>query len=44
MSEFMGLITGKYEAKEEDFQPAGEILHSCMTPYDPDSDCVLKKQ
>ena len=42
MSEFMGLITGKYEAKEEGFQPGGATLHSCMTPHGPDADCFEK--
>lgn len=42
MSEFMGLITGKYEAKEEGFQPGGGTLHSCMTPHGPDADCFEK--
>ncbi|KAI1891279.1 hypothetical protein AGOR_G00142140 [Albula goreensis] len=35
MSEFMGLIKGHYEAKEEGFQPGGGSLHSMMTPTDP---------
>lgn len=39
MSEFMGLITGKYEAKEEGFQPGGATLHSMMTPHGPDATC-----
>ncbi|CAF1185994.1 unnamed protein product [Adineta steineri] len=38
MTEFMGLITGKYEAKEG-FQAGGATLHSCMTPHGPDSAC-----
>jgi homogentisate 1,2-dioxygenase len=42
MSEFMGLITGKYEAKEEGFQPGGGTLHSFMTPHGPDADCFEK--
>lgn len=42
MSEFMGLITGKYEAKEEGFQPGGATLHSSMTPHGPDADCFEK--
>jgi homogentisate 1,2-dioxygenase len=41
MSEFMGLITGKYEAKEG-FQAGGGTLHSCMTPHGPDTDCFEK--
>jgi len=42
MSEFMGLITGKYEAKEEGFQAGGATLHSSMTPHGPDADCFEK--
>jgi homogentisate 1,2-dioxygenase len=38
MTEFMGLITGKYEAKAA-FQPGGATLHSSMTPHGPDYDC-----
>lgn len=36
MSEFMGLIKGSYEAKEEGFLPGGASLHSMMTPHGPD--------
>ncbi|XP_063403520.1 homogentisate 1,2-dioxygenase-like isoform X1 [Mytilus trossulus] len=39
MSEFMGLILGKYEAKEEGFSPGGATLHSMMTPHGPDAEC-----
>ncbi|CAJ0940317.1 unnamed protein product [Ranitomeya imitator] len=42
MSEFMGLIKGHYEAKEEGFQPGGGSLHSAMTPHGPDTDCFEK--
>lgn len=42
MSEFMGLIYGKYEAKEEGFAPGGGSLHSMMTPHGPDKDCFEK--
>ncbi|PKA59109.1 Homogentisate 1,2-dioxygenase [Apostasia shenzhenica] len=37
MSEFMGLIYGKYEAKADGFLPGGATLHACMTPHGPDS-------
>jgi homogentisate 1,2-dioxygenase len=37
MSEFMGLIRGMYEAKQEGFLPGGGSLHSCMTPHGPDT-------
>ncbi|XP_055858165.1 homogentisate 1,2-dioxygenase [Episyrphus balteatus] len=39
MSEFMGLILGKYEAKEDGFMPGGASLHSMMTPHGPDKKC-----
>ncbi|KAH8323252.1 hypothetical protein KR067_003777, partial [Drosophila pandora] len=39
MSEFMGLILGKYEAKEEGFAAGGATLHSMMTPHGPDVKC-----
>ena len=35
MTEFMGMIYGKYDAKEG-FQAGGASLHSCMTPHGPD--------
>ena len=37
MSEFMGLIKGKYDAKEEGFCPGGGSLHSMMTPHGADA-------
>lgn len=39
MSEFMGLIYGNYEAKEDGFRPGGASLHSMMTPHGPDNQC-----
>ncbi|KAL8591800.1 hypothetical protein ACOMHN_047060 [Nucella lapillus] len=39
MSEYMGLIYGNYEAKEEGFQPGSGSLHSMMTPHGPDALC-----
>jgi len=42
MSEFMGLIKGNYEAKEEGFAPGGATLHSMMTPHGPDAACFDK--
>lgn len=39
MSEFMGLILGRYEAKESGFLPGGASLHSMMTPHGPDRNC-----
>ena len=42
MSEFMGLITGKYDAKEEGFVPGGMSLHNMMLPHGPDRDAFEK--
>jgi homogentisate 1,2-dioxygenase len=42
MSEFMGLIHGQYDAKEEGFVPGGASLHNCMVPHGPDSDAFTK--
>ncbi|EDW76012.1 uncharacterized protein Dwil_GK14896 [Drosophila willistoni] len=39
MSEFMGLILGRYEAKEDGFAAGGATLHSMMTPHGPDVKC-----
>lgn len=36
-SEFMGLITGAYDAKAEGFAPGGASLHNCMTGHGPDA-------
>lgn len=37
MSEFMGLIYGVYDAKEEGFVPGGASLHNCMSPHGPEA-------
>lgn len=37
MSEFMGLIEGQYDAKEEGFLPGGISLHNMMLPHGPDT-------
>ena len=37
MSEFMGLVSGRYDAKEEGFVPGGASLHNAMAPHGPDS-------
>ncbi len=42
MSEFMGLIYGRYDAKEEGFVPGGMSLHNCMLPHGPDLDAFTK--
>jgi homogentisate 1,2-dioxygenase len=36
-SEFMGLITGSYDAKAEGFIPGGASLHNCMSGHGPDA-------
>lgn len=41
MTEFMGLIYGRYEAKPgEGFAPGGASLHPCMSSHGPDIDAV----
>lgn len=35
-SEFMGLIQGRYDAKQEGFLPGGASLHNCMSGHGPD--------
>ncbi len=42
MSEFMGLITGAYDAKAGGFAPGGASLHSCMNAHGPDVDSWRK--
>lgn len=42
MSEFMGLIYGQYDAKEEGFVPGGMSLHNMMLPHGPDADAFGK--
>jgi homogentisate 1,2-dioxygenase len=36
MSEFMGLISGSYDAKAQGFVPGGMSLHNCMSAHGPD--------
>ncbi|HKR75765.1 MAG TPA: homogentisate 1,2-dioxygenase [Rhodanobacter sp.] len=36
-SEFMGLVTGAYDAKAEGFVPGGASLHNCMSGHGPDA-------
>ena len=36
MSEFMGLVTGAYDAKAGGFAPGGASLHNCMSGHGPD--------
>lgn len=40
MSEFMGLISGTYDAKAEGFLPGGASLHNAMVPHGPDAATV----
>ena len=37
MSEYMGLIFGTYDAKEEGFVQGGSSLHNCMSAHGPDA-------
>ncbi len=42
MSEFMGLIYGVYDAKEEGFGPGGMSLHNSFFPHGPDFEAWQK--
>ncbi len=42
MSEYMGLIYGQYDAKEEGFAPGGGSLHNQMSAHGPDMDAFEK--
>ncbi len=42
MSEFMGLIYGVYDAKEQGFVPGGASLHNCMSPHGPEASVFEK--
>ncbi|WP_257255625.1 MULTISPECIES: homogentisate 1,2-dioxygenase [unclassified Endozoicomonas] len=42
MSEFMGLVHGVYDAKENGFVPGGSSLHNSMSPHGPDADVFRK--
>jgi homogentisate 1,2-dioxygenase len=37
MNEYMGLVHGVYDAKEEGFAPGGGSLHNCMSAHGPDA-------
>jgi homogentisate 1,2-dioxygenase len=41
-SEFMGLIHGVNDAKEEGFMPGGCSLHNCMSGHGPDAETFEK--
>ena len=40
MSEFMGLISGTYDAKAAGFVPGGASLHNALVPHGPDAETV----
>ena len=42
MSEFMGILYGVYDAKEEGFRPGGMSLHNMYFPHGPDNDAWTK--
>ncbi len=42
MSEFMGLICGVYDAKEEGFLPGGSTLHNSFAAHGPDAQVFQK--
>jgi homogentisate 1,2-dioxygenase len=42
MSEFMGLVHGRYDAKAEGFLPGGASLHNAMVPHGPDTESFEK--
>jgi len=42
MSEYMGLVYGQYDAKEEGFLPGGGSLHNQMSAHGPDQDAFDK--
>ncbi len=42
MSEFMGLVTGAYDAKAGGFAPGGASLHNCMNGHGPDRESYEK--
>jgi homogentisate 1,2-dioxygenase len=42
MNEYMGLIFGAYDAKEQGFVPGGASLHNCMSGHGPDADTFEK--
>jgi homogentisate 1,2-dioxygenase len=42
MNEYMGLISGEYDAKAEGFLPGGASLHNCMSAHGPDAATFAK--
>lgn len=43
MSEYMGLVYGVYDAKEEGFVPGGSSVHNCMSAHGPESSVYEKE-
>jgi len=42
MSEYMGLVTGEYDAKAEGFVPGGGSLHNTFASHGPDADTYAR--
>jgi homogentisate 1,2-dioxygenase len=42
MSEYMGLVTGEYDAKAEGFTPGGGSLHNTFASHGPDADTYAR--
>jgi homogentisate 1,2-dioxygenase len=42
MSEYMGLVTGEYDAKAEGFVPGGGSLHNTYASHGPDAESYAK--
>jgi homogentisate 1,2-dioxygenase len=42
MTEFMGNISGTYDAKEKGFIPGASSLHSCMSGHGPEAEVFNK--
>jgi homogentisate 1,2-dioxygenase len=42
MSEYMGLVTGQYDAKAEGFVPGGGSLHNTYTSHGPDAETYAR--
>jgi len=42
MSEYMGLVTGQYDAKAEGFTPGGGSLHNTFASHGPDADTYAR--
>src|ERR1700761_8813707 len=42
MSEYMGLVTGEYDAKAEGFVPGGSSLHNTYASHGPDAETYAK--